>query len=242
MFSPRIFWCLYWEMRQKTEQDKKCIWNLIVSKYYIWWGICTFFVLVSMCGCGLHVICDLWHQLRRFKSSHLYLYSALYNTDCVKEALQCQQENSLSTMQEDNGKDVIIIQFSSLPIVSVQSVKRPKLSKPKATVARNQNSIGDRMEKNLGRKQAQTGLTKTTWRGFSAVQHYSAMASWDSKVSTSRRSSRYFLPTVLRILTYYSFQILFYNRKIGVFWCTGWTFCRKPANYESSDLCINQNW
>ncbi len=36
-----------------------------------------------------------------YKSSHLYLYSALYNTDCVKAALQCQQENSLSIMQED---------------------------------------------------------------------------------------------------------------------------------------------
>ncbi len=33
---------------------------------------------------------------------------ALYNTDCVKAALQCQQEHSLSIMQEDNGKDAII--------------------------------------------------------------------------------------------------------------------------------------
>ncbi len=30
------------------------------------------------------------------KSSPLYLYSALYNIDCVKAALQCQQEISFS--------------------------------------------------------------------------------------------------------------------------------------------------
>ncbi len=36
-------------------------------------------------------------------------------------------------------------------------MKYPKLSKPEATAARNQNSIGDRMEKNLGRNQAQSG-------------------------------------------------------------------------------------
>ncbi|KAL0192525.1 hypothetical protein M9458_010821, partial [Cirrhinus mrigala] len=37
-------------------------------------------------------------------------------------------------------------------------MKCPHLSKPEATVARNQNSIGDRNgEKNLGRTQAQSG-------------------------------------------------------------------------------------
>ncbi len=38
------------------------------------------------------------HLAIYFKSSHSYLYSALCNTDCVKAALQCQQENSLSIM------------------------------------------------------------------------------------------------------------------------------------------------
>ncbi len=38
------------------------------------------------------------------KSSHLYLYSALYNTDCVKAALQCQEENSLSIKRNYNHR------------------------------------------------------------------------------------------------------------------------------------------
>ncbi len=37
-------------------------------------------------------------------------------------------------------------------------MKCPQLSKPEATAARNQNSIGDRMEKkNIGRHQTQSG-------------------------------------------------------------------------------------
>ncbi len=36
-------------------------------------------------------------------------------------------------------------------------MKCPQLSKPEATAARNQNSIGDRMRKNLGRNQAHSG-------------------------------------------------------------------------------------
>ncbi len=38
----------------------------------------------------------------------------------------------------------------------VLEMKCPQLSKPEATAARNENSIGDRMEKNLGRNQAQS--------------------------------------------------------------------------------------
>ncbi len=37
----------------------------------------------------------------------------------------------------------------------VLEMKCPQLSKPEATAARNENSIGDRMEKKLGRNQAQ---------------------------------------------------------------------------------------
>ncbi len=33
------------------------------------------------------------HFNEETKLSHLYLYSALYNTDCVKAASQSQQEN-----------------------------------------------------------------------------------------------------------------------------------------------------
>ncbi len=39
----------------------------------------------------------------------------------------------------------------------VLEMKCPQLSKPEGTAARNENSIGDRMEKNLGRNQAQSG-------------------------------------------------------------------------------------
>ncbi len=52
------------------------------------------------------------------KASHLYLYSALYNTDCVKAALQFKQENSLLIMQEDNSKLHFSVKVSSLSDVS----------------------------------------------------------------------------------------------------------------------------
>ncbi len=56
-----------------------------------------------------------------------------------------------------------IVQLSSVyNICAIKSMivlemKCPQLSKPEATAARNENSIGDRMEKNLGRNQAQSG-------------------------------------------------------------------------------------
>ncbi len=53
--------------------------------------------------------------------------------------------------------DSVIIQFSSLPIVSVQSVKRPQLSKPKVTAARTQNSIVDGNGEKTLENQAQSG-------------------------------------------------------------------------------------
>ncbi len=83
-----------------------------------------------------------------FKSNHLYLYSTLYNTDCQ------------ISFTVSNRKIIakVIIQFSSLPIVSVQSVKCPQLSKPEATAARNQNPIGDRNgEKTLGETRLSRG-------------------------------------------------------------------------------------
>ncbi len=123
--------------------------------------------------------------LQYIKSSQVtFIYIALYTILIVsKQLYRVKQENSLSVMQEDNNKSffqfksvhwwfsVDVIQFSSLPIVSVQSVKRPQISKPKATEARTQNSIGDRdWVENLGRNQAQSGAvllwsdeTRTAW-------------------------------------------------------------------------------
>ncbi len=51
-------------------------------------------------------------------------------------------------------------------------MKCPQLSKPEATAARNQNSIGDRTEKekNLGRNQAQSGGHFLIWPDDTAVQ------------------------------------------------------------------------
>ncbi len=93
-----------------------------------------------------------------------------------KQLYRVKQENSLSIMQEDNNKSFfqlksvhwwfsdVIIQFSSFPIVSVQSVKRPQISKPNATAASTQNSIGDRnWVENLGRNQAQSGEAVPLW-------------------------------------------------------------------------------
>ncbi len=34
-----------------------------------------------------------------------FLNRALYNADCVKAAVQCQQENSLSIMQDENDRE-----------------------------------------------------------------------------------------------------------------------------------------
>ncbi len=49
--------------------------------------------------------------------------------------------------------------FCSIKSTILLEMKCPQLSKPEATAARNQNSIGDRTrrEKNLGRNQAQSG-------------------------------------------------------------------------------------
>ncbi len=85
-----------------------------------------------------------------------------------KQLYSVKHKNSLSILQEDNNKesffqlksihDSVIIQFSSLPIVSVQSVKRPQLSKPKVTAARTQNSIVDgNGEKTLGETRLSRG-------------------------------------------------------------------------------------
>ncbi len=66
-------------------------------------------------------------------------------------------------------------QFSSNSICAIKStisleMKCPQLSKPEATAARNQNSIGDRNgEKNLGRIQAQSGVSSPLTRRTSSL-------------------------------------------------------------------------
>ncbi len=99
-----------------------------------------------------------------------------------KQLYRDKQENSFSIMQEDINKSFFqlksihwwvsddIIQFSSLPIMSVPSAKRPQISKPKATAAKTRNSIGDRnWVENLGSNHAlggqfSSGQTKPAWR------------------------------------------------------------------------------
>ncbi len=94
------------------------------------------------------------------KSSHLYLYSAFNNTNCVKATAQYQK---ISKYQNRNIFELKAFhcwiqwcycpaQFSLNSICAIKSVisleiKCPQLSKPEATTPRNQNSIGDRTEK-----------------------------------------------------------------------------------------------
>ncbi len=61
--------------------------------------------------------------------------------------------------------------FCSIKSTILLEIKCPQLSKPEATAARNQNSIGDRTEKkNLGRNQAQSGGAFLLWPDDTAVQ------------------------------------------------------------------------
>jgi len=70
-------------------------------------------------------------------SSHLYLYSAFYNTDCIKKQLHSE---NMKIMQQENCINIHLKEGRSIILLNI---KCPQLSKPKAkaTVARNQNSI-----------------------------------------------------------------------------------------------------
>ncbi len=100
----------------------------------------------------------------QLKSSHLYLYSAFHNTNCIKATAQYQHFwvkgiSLLNSVMSSSSS----VQFSLNSICAIKSVisleiKCPQLSKPEATTARTQNSIGDRTEKkNLVRNQTQSG-------------------------------------------------------------------------------------
>ncbi len=121
--------------------------------------------------------------LQYIKSNQVtFIYIVLYTILIVsKQLYRVKQENSWSIMLESFFQlksvhwwfSVDIIQFSSLPIMSVQSAKRPQISKPKAKAARTQNSIGDRnWVENLWSKQEQSGGSSplarlaTAWRGL----------------------------------------------------------------------------
>ncbi len=93
------------------------------------------------------------------KSSHLYLYSAFNNTNCVKATAQYQNRNifELKAFHCWIQWCYCPAQFSLNSICAIKSVislemKCPQLSKPEATTARNQNSIGDRTEKKIHTK------------------------------------------------------------------------------------------
>ncbi len=61
--------------------------------------------------------------------------------------------------------------FCSIKSTILLEMKCPQLSKPEATAARNQNSIGDRTEKNLGReKPGSVGGPFLLWPDDTAVQ------------------------------------------------------------------------
>ncbi len=104
------------------------------------------------------------------KSSHLYLYSAFNNTNCVKATAQYQNRNifELKAFHYWIQWCHCPAQFSLNNICAIKSVislemKCPQLSKPEATVARNQNSIGDRTEKKPWEKPGSVGGPVPLW-------------------------------------------------------------------------------
>ncbi len=106
------------------------------------------------------------------KSSHLYLYSAFNNTDCNKalhnikigKFCQCKMTGYNTQLSAECISLLnLVMALSSLNnICAIKSmivlqVKCPQLSKPEATAARNENSIGDRMEKKPWEKPGSVG-------------------------------------------------------------------------------------
>ncbi len=131
------------------------IWNV----KYSWWQSWIFSLITPVFSVTS------WTSIRNHSDMQIfyfvYFFITLYTIQIVsKQLYSVKQEKSLPVMQEDNNEESffqlksihwwfrdVLIQFSSLLLVSVQSVKRPQISKSKATVTRNQNSIGDRNEK-----------------------------------------------------------------------------------------------
>ncbi len=104
------------------------------------------------------------------KSSHLYLYSAFNNTNCVKATAQYQNRNifELKAFHYWIQWCYRPAQFSLNNICAIKSMislamKCPQLSKPEATAARVQNTIGDRTEKKPWEKPGSVGGPVLLW-------------------------------------------------------------------------------
>ncbi len=129
------------------------------------------------------------HKTKKVKSSHLYLYSTFNNTNCVKATAQYQNRKivcqckmtRLNTQFSVKGISLLnsvmhrAAQFSSKSICSIKStisleMKCPQLSKPEATAAMNQNSIGDRTEKKPWEKPGLVGGPFLLWPDEPAVK------------------------------------------------------------------------
>ncbi len=106
------------------------------------------------------------------QSNHLYLYSAFNNTNCNKALhnikigtfCQCKMTGFNTQLSAECISLLnLVMALSSLNnICAIKSmivlqVKCPQLSKPEATAARNENSIGDRMEKKSWEKPGSVG-------------------------------------------------------------------------------------
>ncbi len=104
------------------------------------------------------------------KSSHLYLYSAFNNTNCVKATAQYQNSNifELKAFHYWIQWCYRPAQFSLNNICAIKSMislamKCPQLRKPEATTARKQNTIGDRTEKKPWEKPGSVGGPVLLW-------------------------------------------------------------------------------
>ncbi len=106
------------------------------------------------------------------KSSHLYLYSAFNNTNCNKalhnikigKFCQCKMTGFNTQLSAECISLLnLVMALSSINNICaiktmiVLQLKCPQLSKPEATAARNENSIGDRMEKKPWEKPGSVG-------------------------------------------------------------------------------------
>ncbi len=147
--------------------------NLLLWKYWIttkqisnfeFFKASSFQLLIKVSffssNCQIHKI-PVFHQA---KSSHLYLFSAFNNTNCVKATAQYQNRNifELKAFHYWIQWCHCPAQFSLNSICAIKSVisleiKCPQLSKPEATTARNQNSMGDRWRKKPWEKPGSVG-------------------------------------------------------------------------------------
>ncbi len=125
------------------------------------------------------------------KSSHLYLYSAFNKTNCVKATAQYKNRNffELKAFHYWFQWCHCPAQLSLNSICAIKSVislemKCPQLSKPEATTARNQNSIGDRTEKKT------LGETRLSWGASSPL------ARWTSSLFQLQKSQSVRAPLV----------------------------------------------